>query len=191
LRCDTHCCPFSQQSSATSLQLPRCSHARKNDRFTVGSNILTCAGQTFLAPNQGACQASFFSPDPLHLLTVLSLRRSRSMLNDSSTQFVAALASPVESYEEVEQTSTNCPSKISRSIPQPPCLRLRLTVAQSFSSQAASTRRPNIILVYLILPPFITIPTTYSSCSTSSHFISGCVTPSSPPQICHTGRRSR
>jgi hypothetical protein len=130
----------------------------------------------FLAPNQGACQASFFSPDPLHLLTVLSLRRSRSMLNDSSTQFVAALASPVESYEEVEQTSTNCPSKISRSIPQPPCLRLRLTVAQSFSSQAASTRRPNIILVYLILPPFITIPTTYSSCSTSSHFISGCNT---------------
>jgi hypothetical protein len=42
---------------------------------------------------QGVCQASFFSPDPTHLLTV-SLRHSRSMLNDSSTQFVAALASP-------------------------------------------------------------------------------------------------
>ena len=42
--------------------------------------------------------------------------------------------------------------------------------------------------MYPIFPPFITTPTAYDSYS--SRFISGCVTPSSPPQICHTGRRS-
>lgn len=98
MRCDTHCCSFSQQCSVTSLQLPRLSRPEEGPIYGRLQDP-DGADRLFLA-YQGVCQASFFSPDPVHLLTALSLRHSRSMLNDISTQFVAALASPYRVTKE-------------------------------------------------------------------------------------------